>query len=101
MGWYFTCKICGITEKYSRGCDCHIKAALKCLNEMRGKVIMDYKFADDQSIYFKLANEEKKFTYVVADFPFGQQEQVETDYFRSLTLTEDEFNKIKELEPEA
>ncbi len=41
MGWYVTCDICGISEKYGLGCNCYEEEKEQNLARMKGCTVED------------------------------------------------------------
>lgn len=47
MGWYVTCKYCGVEGKYRYECDCHEKQSEKLAKQFIGSQIVDCKYYND------------------------------------------------------
>ncbi|AYV78526.1 MAG: hypothetical protein Edafosvirus17_2 [Edafosvirus sp.] len=46
MGWYHTCKTCGITEKGMVGCDCMTKEQMELIKKIIGYKIINTKMEE-------------------------------------------------------
>ena len=91
MGWYVTCEICGVIEKYRLGCNCYHQESIKNNEKIIGSTVLDSFIKDDNNGMMYMIQKLKKDDIFYMSINIQSLSGENEEYRKIKTITEEQY----------